>query len=223
MPHAGTRGWGNPADPRYRKQITHIIVDGAQFNVHKAVAPIFEHFLGRLVVENNYSLDEVRDDWSYILRPIRGYEDEYERTGDMRYLSNHSWGLAIDVNATKNPMNRRLVTDLPVGWVRANVARYGLQWGGDYSGRKDAMHFEFVKTPRDARAIVDSLNAQEDDDLTPEQAKMLKEVHAMLTEMGAPRRSDRTDANPGRMTVSDVYTQVERIHSDLAKRIGDLK
>lgn len=211
--HAGTRGWGNPDSPVYRKKIRSIKVDGAQFNIHKDVAPIFEHFLGRLVTENDYSLDEVYDDWSYILRPIRGYEDEYERTGDMRYLSNHSWGLAIDVNATKNPMSRKLITDLPVGWVKDNIGRYKLAWGGSYIGRKDPMHFEFIGTPKDARAIIDSLNAREDNDLTPEQAKMLKENNEMLKALTAPRRTDRKDADPNALSLADLYTLQEKTYT----------
>lgn len=212
MTHAGTRGWGDPSLPTYRKKIKSLIVDGAKFNVHKDVAPIFEHFLDRLVRETNYSLNEVYDDWSYILRPKRGYEEQYEYTKDMRYLSNHSWGLAIDVNATTNPMQSKLKTDLPVAWVRENVTRYGLGWGGDYVGRKDPMHFEFLGTPKQARAIVDSLNSQEDDDLTPEQAKMLKEVHKMLTDLAAPRRPDKVDPDNQRISLADLYTLVEREH-----------
>lgn len=213
---AATRGWGDPTTAAYRKKITSITVDGAKFNVHKDVAPIFEHFLNRLCTENNYSLDEIKDDWSYILRPIRGYEDEWESTRNFKYLSNHSWGLAIDVNATKNPMQRTLKTDMPVEWVRANVKAYKLQWGGDYSGRKDAMHFEFMGSPRDARGIVDRLKqtSSEDDELTADEKRQLAEVHAMLKALTAPRRTDRADVDPNAIAMADVYTLLEKTYTN---------
>lgn len=209
MTHPGTRGWGDPKSSTYRKKIVPIFVDGAKFNVHKDVASIFHHFLTRLVQENNYSLDEVYDDWSFIVRPVRGYEDEYERTGDMRYLSNHSWGLAVDVNATKNPMHSRLKTDLPVGWVKDNIGRYGLAWGGNYGGRKDPMHFEFMGTPKKAKAILDSLNSQESDDLNADQARKLDEVHSWLKQLTAPRTPDKKDIDPNKLSLADLYTLVE--------------
>lgn len=57
-------------------------------------------------------------------------------------LSNHSWGCAIDLSPTTNGFNMkgtisRIVVDA--------FKRQGARWGGDYKGRKDPMHFEFVK------------------------------------------------------------------------------
>lgn len=214
MTHAGTRGWGDPSTSTYRKKIIPIVVDQTKFFVHKDVASIFHHFLVRLVLENNYSLDEAEDDWSYVFRPVRGYEDEYRRTGDMRYLSNHSWGLAIDVNALKNPMSSRLKTDLPVEWIKANAGRYGLAWGGSYSGRKDPMHFEFMGTPKKAKAILDSLNSQEGDDLTADQARKLDEVHSWLRQLTAPRTPDKSDVDPSKLSLADIYTAIEKHNSN---------
>lgn len=55
----------------------------------------------------------------------------------------HAYGLAIDIDPSKNPVtwNGVPVTALPPG-VGALAARYGLKWGGAWSGSKrDTMHF----------------------------------------------------------------------------------
>jgi hypothetical protein len=77
------------------------------------------------------------DDWGYAERPIRGGVE----------LSNHASGTAIDLNATKWPLSSDPSVNLNSGQimrVRQIVAAAGgvVRWGGDYTGRKDPMHFE---------------------------------------------------------------------------------
>ncbi len=55
----------------------------------------------------------------------------------------HSYGLAIDINPSQNPVTWNGVpqTNLPKGVGRL-AAKYGLAWGGNWNGSKtDAMHF----------------------------------------------------------------------------------
>ena len=54
----------------------------------------------------------------------------------------HSYGLAIDINPSSNPVTYGApVTNLPKG-VGALAAKYGLAWGGAWNGsKKDTMHF----------------------------------------------------------------------------------
>jgi hypothetical protein len=79
--------------------------------------------------------------WGFGCRAIRG-----------SYIpSNHSWGLALDINAPVNPLGATH-WEIP-NWVGALWNQYGFRWGGDYSGRKDAMHFEFMGTPKDAQEM----------------------------------------------------------------------
>lgn len=55
----------------------------------------------------------------------------------------HSYGLAIDIDPTKNPVtwNGQNITALPPS-VGALAAKYGLTWGGSWTGQKrDPMHF----------------------------------------------------------------------------------
>lgn len=147
MTNAGQRGWGNPDSLSVKNKMCNIEVGNTSWRVHRAVGTIFKFFLEELLA-TGYGYDKVEDDWGYANRDIRG------RPG---VKSEHSWGTAIDVNATKNPMSSTLITDMPVGWVRANVGRFGLRWGGDYDGRKDAMHFEFMGTPGEAAGLARDL------------------------------------------------------------------
>jgi hypothetical protein len=79
--------------------------------------------------------------WGYACRKIAGSSS----------WSNHAWALAVDLNAPKNPMTSRLVTDMP-SWMPALWKSYGFRWGGDYRGKKDAMHYEFMGSVAEAKA-----------------------------------------------------------------------
>lgn len=86
-------------------------------------------------VEN---IDDVADDWGYGERTIRG---------STTTLSNHASGTAIDLNATRHPLATdpsRNFSAEQIKAIRAIVATTGgvVRWGGDYTGRKDGMHFE---------------------------------------------------------------------------------
>lgn len=216
--NAATRGWGDPTKDNYASKVVGIDVDNTTYQVHKDVALIFKTFLTRLCEENNYSLDEVQDDWSFIVRPIRGYEAKWESTHDFDYLSNHSWALAVDVNATKNPMGKKLKTDLPVGWIRANVRKYGLLWGGDFSDRKDSMHFEFGGTPKDARAITNRIKMEnlvaklDDDDRAFIDATVKKYALEILG--AAPGQPDN---NTNRVSNKDLQDAIKALAETLDK------
>lgn len=57
-------------------------------------------------------------------------------------LSNHSFACAIDLSPKSNGF---YVTKTTLGnVVIAAFKKQGARWGGDYKGRKDPMHFEFV-------------------------------------------------------------------------------
>lgn len=77
--------------------------------------------------------------WGYSCRAISGSNTP----------SNHSWGLAVDINAPWNPYTSPLVTDMPE-WMPDLWNAYGFRWGGDYSGDMDAMHYEYMGSVSDA-------------------------------------------------------------------------
>ncbi len=159
---ANKRGWGWPGAPgsaedrKYRRDhLTQIAAGGVKLLVRKEVAPLFKWFIEELTgPAYKYALNGRADDWGYANRDVRG------RPG---VKSNHAWGLAVDLNATTNPMTNdgRTHTDLPPG-ISKLAAKYGLRWGGDYSGRKDPMHFEFIGTPEDAQEYVRHLSKHRD-------------------------------------------------------------
>jgi len=69
-------------------------------------------------------------------------------------LSNHSSGTAIDLNAPRHPLGKSgTFTATQRSHIRSilNSCNGVVRWGGDYSGRKDEMHFEINVRPGDAR------------------------------------------------------------------------
>ena len=56
-------------------------------------------------------------------------------------MSLHSWGIAIDVNAAWNGLNK--IPQLTPGFVKC-FTDAGFEWGGTWT-RKDGMHFQLAK------------------------------------------------------------------------------
>lgn len=135
---AASRGWG-PGWPLCQrdKLATVALASGPRFPVRREIAEL----VGLLCVETERLGYDLRreDSWGFACRSIRG----------SKRPSNHSWGLAVDLNARSNPMGSRLVTDIPARVV-VLWESYGFTWGGRWKKRPDAMHFEFNGTPVDA-------------------------------------------------------------------------
>lgn len=142
-------GWVDPNSKTFAaRNIIVISSAGIKVSCNKELAKIFKHFLAELDVLTKGDLDKTRDDWGYANRNVRGSTSK----------SFHAWGLALDVNATINPMGPR-ATKFPEAATRALAHKYGLRWGLDYSGpRKDAMHFEFIGSLAAARHIASTLS-----------------------------------------------------------------
>lgn len=83
---------------------------------------------------DNIEKPVVPGNWGFAPRTIRGSSTA---------LSNHASGTAIDLNAPKHPLGK--VGTVPANKraaISAKARALGLRWGGDYTGRKDEMHFE---------------------------------------------------------------------------------
>jgi hypothetical protein len=152
---ADRRGWDNPFTPGFEDRMVVVEAGGVRVRVHRDVADVFRYV--NTVLAHTYRLGGFADDWGFNCRPIRGREDEWAATHDLKYLSNHSWGLAEDLDSSINPMTRDLKARHE--FVRAVVdpilKPFGgrVVWGGEYvSPRKDYMHFEYVGTHDQARA-----------------------------------------------------------------------
>lgn len=92
-------------------------------------------------------------------RPIRGGTE----------LSNHSWGVAVDLNSIDNPWQPHLngsnhggkmVSNWPPEFVSI-MKDVGFKWGGEWSGRADPMHFEMAANPYQNRNVLRSSSAQQ--------------------------------------------------------------
>lgn len=83
-------------------------------------------------------------DGLYNNRPIRGYEKRYDAATDpsikAKYLSDHAWGTAIDVNAAWNGLGKE--PTLSASFVKCFTDN-GFVWGGTFK-RKDGMHFQLA-------------------------------------------------------------------------------
>jgi hypothetical protein len=125
-------GSGVSDDPEWQKEnlVTIQSGNGESWQVNKLAAAAFQGFLTELEA-TGYG---IKSSGGFNYRPIRG-----SKTGK---LSEHGKGLAIDLNAETNGLGSE-TTDLPPN-VSEIAAKYGLKWGGDFKGRKDPMHFEYV-------------------------------------------------------------------------------
>lgn len=91
----------------------------------------------------------VGSSWGWAYRPIAGSTD----------ISNHASGTAIDLNAPRHPLGASgTFTAAQVAVIRDILREVSpaVRWGGDYSGRKDEMHFEINTT----KARVDTVAAR---------------------------------------------------------------
>jgi len=143
--NASARGWGSgwPAC-QTSKQLTFSLANGVRLTMRREVAELTRLLLNECV--------------------RRGYPIYGNQTGGFNCRaiagttipSNHSWGLAVDVNWNQNPMSNPMRTNIPP-WMVSLMWAYGFFWGGWYSGAKDPMHFEFIKTPSAAGTLTTAL------------------------------------------------------------------
>lgn len=91
-------------------------------------------------------------------RPIRGGTS----------LSNHSWGVAVDLNSIDNPWQPDLKGNQHGGKMKNAMPPevveimkdVGFRWGGDWNGPADPMHFEMAANPFTNRGVLQSGAAQ---------------------------------------------------------------
>ena len=146
---ASSRGWGRgwPTN-RASEMKTVTAPSGARWDVHRDVAPILQRIVNE-AEQRGYRFQkgprDTVDDWGYANRTIRG----------TRVPSNHSWGLAIDIDAQDYPQGQR--RKVPPQWLIDLFRAYRWEWGGwSYA---DPMHFEFSGTRNDAQRMVAMMTA----------------------------------------------------------------
>ena len=165
--------------------------------------------------------------WGWAYRPIRG-----RTTG----LSNHASGTAIDLNAPKHPLGARgTFTTAQAAKIRAKVREYGgaIRWGGDYSGRKDEMHFEINTSAANLRRVVANLGTTPTPTPSPgvpstghdpktDLERLLdsmtkEELEALIYEQANKAVKDNLNAIGG-----VVYVKAAEVMRDREKRDGDI-
>lgn len=90
--------------------------------------------------------------WGYAERKIRGGAS----------LSNHASGTAIDLNAPRHYLGARgTFSKSQVKKIKRILADCGgvVRWGGNYSGRKDEMHFEINAGSARVREVAKAIRA----------------------------------------------------------------
>jgi hypothetical protein len=142
---AKANGWGDgwPAcegdhDPPLKYVLPdHFVHDPVQVRseIHELVTVLIE------ATQNTYAYP-VRDraTWGYLCRSILDIHGD-----PIGKPSNHSWGLAVDINSDTNPRQFTFESDLPVA-VIPMWWNCGFYWGGWYRGHTpyDPMHFEYI-------------------------------------------------------------------------------
>lgn len=123
------RDYGNPEDDNFEAEFIvsnpHYLADGTLVNVqsHIAAVPAL-HDIWEIIMPyvNTY-------DGCYVNRDVRGSLEP----------SIHSWGLAIDLNASQFPLGSD-AKQLPI--IIEAFESHGWFWGGNFQTRKDPMHFQ---------------------------------------------------------------------------------
>ena len=139
---AKEKGWGAGWSVNRSADMAKVTADrsGTRINVHKRIAPLVDILLD----------ESERRGYRFHPKTCGGYVNRAIK--HTTKPSNHSWGLAVDLNWDRNPetFDGHVHTDLP-GWLVALWNRYGFAWGGHYRNQhKDPMHFEFMGGPADA-------------------------------------------------------------------------
>jgi hypothetical protein len=168
------------------------------------------------------------NDWGYAERPIRGGVA----------LSNHASGTAIDLNADHHPLGTapsKTFSAQQIAEIHEIIEQTGflVRWGGDYSGRKDPMHFEIDNgvsaaecaarlTKLTAPAKPPVKTATEEDDLTPEQDEKLDLVFQAIWGMGGPGGGAVHDSNGSyRPLLQNAEAVRARVENYINSKSGD--
>lgn len=99
----------------------------------------------RVTVAGNYASKFqglLQDLWNagYHFKSVGGYN--YRNIAGTNTLSKHATGEAIDIDPGANPVSYGgMKTYFDINRIMPIIKKYGLDWGGLWSGKKDPMHF----------------------------------------------------------------------------------
>lgn len=133
------------------------------------------------------------DTGGYNFRPIAG----------STAVSNHGSGTAEDLRWQRHPLGAvGTFTAAQAAKIRQQLKYYDgvIRWGGDYSGRKDEMHFEINKAPAAVKAVADKIRA----DSQPKRIPVQHTYEVVIPEL---REGDHDNDFPG----YDLIVRMQRI------------
>lgn len=118
--------------------------------------------------------------------------------------SNHASATAWDINAPQHPMGvptKNTMSSKEIAACREIVRKSNgvLRWGGDYTGRQDAMHWEIIASPAKVSAFVDSLKK-------PQGAPKMEKISGYLPVL----KRGMTDPLP---VVGNYVRKLQRLHA----------
>jgi hypothetical protein len=151
--------------------------------------------------QNIEDIDQGADDWGWSVRKIAGSSS----------YSNHASGTAIDLNASKHPQGVATAKNLSkkqIDAVHAQLkARWQgvVRWGGDYTSRPDAMHFEINKGAAAVKAVAASIGRPQP---APSTTKAPTTKSPTTARPGTP-----TTAAPAPTTAAPVPTTATTVES----------
>ncbi|HYQ63187.1 M15 family metallopeptidase [Actinophytocola sp.] len=90
------------------------------------------------------------DDWGYADRNVRG----------SHAISNHASATAVDINATRHVLGAQgTFTPSQTTEIHSILGEVDnvVRWGGDYTGRRDEMHFEIIGTQEEVARVAERL------------------------------------------------------------------
>lgn len=117
-------------------QMVSIDAFGKTFKIHQGLADSIADISQQWQLNGGndwYKIDTV---YGYNCRKVRGTSS----------WSAHAFGMAVDINPERNPFGSTLITDMvdlpnpPPSFVQLFLSE-GWGWGGNWSSKKDAMHF----------------------------------------------------------------------------------
>lgn len=139
--------YGDPGKGEIAGQMVPVVPPFAMYYDGRKIKSIMFHRLAApslLAALNEiwdfYGRDQARVDAAGLSKYNGAYNPRMVR-GSATKWSNHAYAAAIDINADQNAMYA--TGNMPQAAVDA-FCRQGWMWGGWYTGRKDAMHFEAV-------------------------------------------------------------------------------
>jgi hypothetical protein len=147
--------YGNPMVNRVAFERKHmVLVETHEFGFDNPVIPKRIYANKSLVPKLIRVLQELNE--KGLIGEIKTWDGLYNvryMRGSKSVLSRHSWGLAVDLNATWNPLvkvtpqNRAAMRKKHVKWSEKFLKVWrdnGFDCGADWKDRLDGMHFELI-------------------------------------------------------------------------------